>query len=187
MPTNRFGGYRKPVKRGTRISAGFLLGVFPLAAQTLVITEYPIPTAHSVPQGICAGPDGNLWFTELSNIGRITPAGTIAEFPLPIAGSGAGGIVAGADGNMWFIGGGPNKIGRITTAGVITEFAISSGAVSITAGPDGNVWFTQPSASSVGGQIGRITPADIVISGACRACEHTRRDYQGTREHYRGA
>ena len=27
-------------------------------------TEYPIPTASSNPEGITAGPDGALWFTE---------------------------------------------------------------------------------------------------------------------------
>ena len=30
-----------------------------------VITEFPIPTAGSGPAGIAAGPDGNLWFTEV--------------------------------------------------------------------------------------------------------------------------
>lgn len=42
------------------------------------ITEFPIPTANSIPKGITAGPDGNLWFTEDSadKIGRITPSGT---------------------------------------------------------------------------------------------------------------
>ena len=41
------------------------------------ITEFPVPTNNSIPEGIAAGPDGNLWFTETSNvgnkIGRITP------------------------------------------------------------------------------------------------------------------
>ncbi len=38
------------------------------------ITEFPIPTASSMPVGITAGPDGNLWFAEnsASKIGRIT-------------------------------------------------------------------------------------------------------------------
>lgn len=29
-----------------------------------VITEYPIPTQSSGPEGISAGPDGDLWFVE---------------------------------------------------------------------------------------------------------------------------
>ena len=37
----------------------------------------------SAPNGITAGPDGNLWFTESdgSRIGRITPSGVASEFP----------------------------------------------------------------------------------------------------------
>jgi virginiamycin B lyase len=77
---------------------------------------------------ITAGPDGNLWFTELGTsvgngkIGRITTGGVITEFGgsllNPI------GITAGPDGNLWFTEEGLSngKIGRITTAGVITEF-----------------------------------------------------------------
>ena len=43
------------------------------------ITEYPIPTSNSNPYAITAGPDGNLWFTELygNKIRKITPGGTI--------------------------------------------------------------------------------------------------------------
>ena len=29
-----------------------------------VITEYPLPTAHSEPGGITTGPDGELWFAQ---------------------------------------------------------------------------------------------------------------------------
>ena len=37
------------------------------------ITEYPIPTSKSIPNGIAAGPDGALWFTEsyVNKIGRL--------------------------------------------------------------------------------------------------------------------
>src|SRR6266481_3664009 len=50
------------------------------------ITEFPIPTAHSSPTEITAGPNGNLWFTEsIGKIGRITPSGTITEYPIPTA------------------------------------------------------------------------------------------------------
>ena len=72
-----------------RISAalGGLALAGSLAAQT--VTEFPIPTSASSPAGIAAGPDGNLWFTEVdaNKIGRITPAGVVTEFPIPTAGS----------------------------------------------------------------------------------------------------
>ncbi len=48
-----------------------------------MITEFPTPTAGITgPDGITAGPDGNLWFTEQSsngnNVARITP--TVSVF-----------------------------------------------------------------------------------------------------------
>src|SRR6266852_941690 len=127
------------------------------------ITEFPIPTAHSSPAEITAGPDGNLWFTETANtpeqsgkIGRITPGGAITEFPLPQPATPFG-ITAGPDGNLWFTEYYGNKSGRITTRGTLTEFSVptsKSYPIGITAGPDGNLWFTE-----LGGfKIGRITP-----------------------------
>src|SRR5260370_8198537 len=55
------------------------------AQGTVTFTEYPIPTSNSLPLGITAGHDGNLWFTEYdtNQIGRITSAGLVTEFPLP--------------------------------------------------------------------------------------------------------
>ena len=128
-----------------------------------VITEFPIPTVNSQPEGIVTGPDGNLWFTEqLGNkIGRITPAGVIIEFPVPTPASSPESITLGPDGNIWFCELDGNKIGRITTAGVITEFPIptnNSQPEGIATGPDGNLWFTE----AQGNKIGRITTAGVI-------------------------
>jgi streptogramin lyase len=116
-------------------------------------------TAYDGPQGIAAGPDGNLWFTEFSGnrIGRITPSGAITEFPIPTGTSTPLEITAGDDGNLWFTEGEGNNIGRITPSGAITEFPVPSAIsepLGITAGADGNLWFTEES----GNNIGRITP-----------------------------
>ena len=142
-----------------------------------VITEFSAGiTAGAQPYGITAGPDGNLWFTELvgNRIGRITPLGVVTEFSAgfsllatPL------GITPGPDGNLWFAdfqGFNGNQIGRITPLGVVTEFSagISAGAfpVGITAGPDGNLWFTE----RYGNRIGRITtvagPPPISLSSS---------------------
>jgi virginiamycin B lyase len=53
--------------------------------QVGTVAEFPIPTSNGGPQGITAGPDGNLWFAEFfgGNIGRITRSGTVTEFPIP--------------------------------------------------------------------------------------------------------
>ena len=84
-----------------------------------IITEFPIPTPHSSPDGseITAGPDGNLWFAEnaANKIGRMTTSGDFTEFAVPTASSGPSAITAGPDGNIWFTEEVGNKIGRITT------------------------------------------------------------------------
>jgi virginiamycin B lyase len=121
------------------------------------ITEFPIPTFDSFPDGITTGPDGALWFTENTgnNIGRITTSGHITEFPIPTPNSRSIGIRTGLDGNLWFTEQIGQKIGRITPKGRITEFPLPNAGnpVWITLGPDGAMWFTEVS----GQRIGRIT------------------------------
>ena len=105
------------------------------------------------PEGIAAGPDGSLWFTETkpASGGSHLP-GRSPSTP-PAADGNPGEIVAGPDDNLWFtdIAG----IGRLTLAGQITEYALPSPdyAVGIAAEPDGDVWFTDAGANA----IGRIT------------------------------
>jgi virginiamycin B lyase len=87
------------------------------------LASYAIPTANAEPNGITAGPDGNVWFTEYrgEHIGRITPSGTIAEFAIPTGSANPQVIVAGPDGRMWFTElsseAGQGKIGYITVDG----------------------------------------------------------------------
>ena len=77
------------------------LSTAPAWARAGTITEFPVPSG--TPEFITAGPDGNLWFTELQSgkIGRITPTGTISEFPLP-SGSQPTSITTGPDNALWF-------------------------------------------------------------------------------------
>jgi virginiamycin B lyase len=126
------------------------------------ITEYPIPTAGSLPSGIAAGSDGALWFTEYAGrkIGRITTSGHITEYSIPSAAADPWNIAAGPDGALWFTEQYAGKIGRITTGGSITEYPIPTEAIGIDgalfgicAGPDGAMWFTDISGTT----IGRIT------------------------------
>jgi streptogramin lyase len=152
------------------VLAGSVIGGFANSQRVLAATgsivDYATLTASSQPNGIVAGPDGNVWFTEYSaaKIGKITPAGTVTEFTTPTANSGPRNITAGADGNLWFTEYFGSAIGRITPAGVITEFptALNVGPRGITAGPDGNVWFTEFNAN----RIGRITPAGAIAEFA---------------------
>jgi streptogramin lyase len=144
------------------LASGLLLQAAFGAAQTVTEFLLPPPEEKNLEE-ITAGPDGNLWFTEVdgNRIGKITPSGVITEFPLPHADSVPHGIAAGPDGNLWFAEERGNRIGRISTAGEIVEFALpqsNSGPHTITAGPDGNLWFTEEN----GNRIGRITPDGIV-------------------------
>ena len=118
------------------------------------------------PQGIAAGPDGDLWFTEDlgRKIGRITPTGEIAVYPLPTTYDRVPvGITAGPDGNVWFAES-PSAIGRITPAGAVTEYKLPyiSYPVGITAGPDGNLWYTARH------KVGMISPtATPILKWTC--------------------
>jgi streptogramin lyase/subtilisin family serine protease len=121
------------------------------------LTEYALP-AGSGPQGVAAGPDGNVWFANwgTKKIGKITTGGTKTEYSLS-AGVGPMDITAGPDGNLWFTAEteaetGAGKIGKITTAGTKTEYALPTGFYpsGIVAGPDGNLWFTSWSTNKIG-------------------------------------
>ena len=70
---------------------------------------FDLPAADSFPQGLAAGPDGNVWFAEsqtiagsTGRIGRITPTGTLTEFPMLNANTRPRGITVGPDGALWF-------------------------------------------------------------------------------------
>jgi streptogramin lyase len=131
------------------------------------VTQFSNGITHGHLEGIAAGPDGNMWFTEAGGggaIARITPQGQVTEFTSGITQGAPQGITAGPDGNMWFTeSGGVGAVGRITPQGQITEFTqgITSGnsPAGITAGPDGILWFTEDGDS---GTIGRITPQGAV-------------------------
>lgn len=119
---------------------------------------------HSTPNGITAGPDGNLWFTDsgANQIERITPGGIVMGFPIPTHNSGPMEITTGLDGNLRFTENTAGRIGRITPTGTITEFSLSlseNGPSGITAGPGGTIWFTAWGGNAPNNTdlIGRIT------------------------------
>jgi streptogramin lyase len=125
----------------------------------------PAGSAPNEPLAITAGPDGNLWFTEIGHvgafIGRITTSGTITEFLLPSATTFPSSITAGSDGNLWFTGigtnNGPSEIGVITPKGQIREFTLPHVILgSITRGQDDNLWFTEFQYNQTGATAGKI-------------------------------
>jgi virginiamycin B lyase len=131
------------------------LAVGSAVAQTITgnHTEFTLQNSPN-PKDIVAGPDGNLWFTEVDakKIGRITTTGTVTEFSYPSSTLSPRALTVGPDGNLWFAlsaeGDNNPKLARMTTTGTVTEFAITdvaaTGALivptSMVVGPDNNLW-----------------------------------------------
>lgn len=145
------------------------------------ITEFPLETGGGAsqgmpdgPQGIAAGPDGNVWFTmnapfTAGAIARITPEGVITQYPVPSGLTGPQEIVTGPDANLWFTA--SNSIGRVTPSGTFSQYPVltpSAGPTGIVAGPDGNIWFTEKYA----GRIGRVSPSGTVSEFALTGADH---------------
>jgi streptogramin lyase len=154
---------RRRVRLAAVLATATIALARPATAATGDITEWAVPTASSVPQGVVVGPDGNVWFAERSGnrVARMTPGGSFAEFPLPQTGSQPVGIAVGPDGALWFTEQTGNKVGRIAMNGVLTEFVVPTPAsqpLGIAAGPDGALWF----AERAGNRIGRITTSGTI-------------------------
>ncbi|HEX4133068.1 MAG TPA: family 16 glycosylhydrolase [Bryobacteraceae bacterium] len=124
-----------------------------------LLTEYQAGDPADL-EGITAGPDGAVWFTQNTRgmIGRISTSGAITKYPIGSVFS-AVSITAGPDGALWFAGG---CVSRITTAGVITPFCSAGGTYGIAAGADGAMWFTKPGEN----KIGRITTQGAITDFA---------------------
>jgi virginiamycin B lyase len=135
------------------------IGRFPLSGAAPNV--YPLPNPDACDSYACqivTGPDGALWFTELSSgvIGRITTSGVIKEFPLH-SGAIPEGITVGTDGALWFCD--RTMIGRITTTGAVTEYPLPNGGTNargIATGVDGNMYFSASVA------VGKVSTAGAI-------------------------
>jgi virginiamycin B lyase len=88
---------------------------------------------------LTSGTDGNIWFTDYSNLYVMTVQGQIvAQYPLSDQ---LYGSVIGPDGNMWFTGN--NNLYRVTSGGQVSQYASppGSGLFDI-ANEDGRLWIT---------------------------------------------
>jgi virginiamycin B lyase len=144
--------------------ATLLLATPASAAPT--VTEFPIPTAASLPQDIVLGPDGKLWFTErdADKIGRVTPGNPplIQEFPVPAMFEEPMNITVGPDNKIWFSGKFNNAggVGRMNPANPADTqghggYNVTTPA-GIAAGPDGAIWLGDQA-----GVVVRIDPATM--------------------------
>jgi virginiamycin B lyase len=146
-----------------------------------VVTPYGLG-GGAYPNGITAGPDGAMWFTEpfQNRVVRMTvptpnpnpssiatPLPGLTNYPLTAA-SGASPnpqyITSGSDGNLWFTDHLRNSIWRMTTSGSTTEYANPSATMildRIASAHDGSLWFAQrpgvDAPSAVGGVVNITT------------------------------
>jgi streptogramin lyase len=119
------------------------------------------------PMGIAPGLDGALWFTDDTEIGRITTSGQISKFALP--GTHALRIAEGLDRRLWFTEAG-DQIGSIDLGGNVVEYplpSIGAGLQGIAAGSDGN-WFAESALNRIGriSLAGGVTVAEFPIPTA---------------------
>ena len=121
--------------------------------------KYFLLPKNDGPDGIVAGPGGNLYLTErlAGKVREIDTSGNlVAEWQLPY-GSTPTAITVGSDGNIYVAELGIASIARInpteSTSGAVTQFPTptqDSGPWGIVAGPDGNIWFTEALAGKIG-------------------------------------
>jgi RHS repeat-associated protein len=115
-------------------------------------SAYKLSSPFECPDGVAAGPDGNMWFTDACahQVGKITPTGETAAYNFP-SGVCLGGIAAGLEGNMWAAEECTNRLARITTTGEITEYSLpeKSHPVQVVA-VSHYLWFTEFGTSKIG-------------------------------------
>jgi virginiamycin B lyase len=109
----------------------------------------------SGPDGITAGPDGAVWFTQngTNKIGRITMGGAITETDPLVDGFRPGDITPGPDGRLWFTESEAHRIGAVTTGQPpeVKEYELPLGTdpSGITAS-GGALWFTMHGQAKIG-------------------------------------
>ena len=128
------------------------------------VRYFAVPLAMRGTQGMTAGPDGAMWFTNYlgGSIGRIDADGTVTTFADPRIRYPAA-ITAGPDGALWFTDD-SGAVGRITTAGAISVFgtpATVGHPDAITVGPDRSLWV-----AGRGGYVARVTTAGRITTYA---------------------
>ncbi|HEY7981229.1 MAG TPA: hypothetical protein VID19_07070 [Candidatus Eremiobacteraceae bacterium] len=133
------------------------------------VTAFNLPPTQRAYGGIVKGPDGNVWFTEQTEVASITPSGGITQYSVP-AGCGVAmnGIIVGPDNNIWFAaaGGSCTALVRIDpNTGVEKTFVVPHnqmcGPDGLVTGPDGNLWF---SCNSSPPRIGKMTLGGTVTT-----------------------
>ena len=144
-------------------------------------TEYPVPTANTVPYDLVFS-GGNIWFTEFgtSHIGFFdTTSHTFTENAIPTSTASPYGLTKVANGDIWFAENNltnPGKLGSFTPTvnGTLANNAISEHSITnpgphlLTSDSQGNIWFTE----GFNGHVGEYTTAghDVEYDVAVGVC-----------------
>ncbi len=132
------------------------------------LTQLPIQAGNNNdPQDIISSPGGNIWFTGLAEIGKISPGGVMTVWHGTSIGAAVGlpdALAAGKDGQVWFTDDG-GHICRISATDKFGCYAIHPATKDIwmrglALGSDGSLWFTEDNLGSVAdtqNAIGRLT------------------------------
>ena len=119
----------------TAASVSFFTAGIGLAALSVTIQEWDLPTPNSRPHDPAVAPDGSLWYTGMrsNTLGRVDPkTGRIREFALKTPGSGPHGLVADKEGNIWFTANYKGYIGKLDPrTGKVIEYPMPDPAARI--------------------------------------------------------
>jgi streptogramin lyase len=118
---------------GCVVSACNMVGIFSPKTGSFRTIATPSGDGPGANHEFVLGPDLNVWFTEASHVGYITPQGAITEYAAPqYVGQN---IIVGSNGNIWFDGqtnssGCETSAYRGTTCPWVAQMVPSTGAVS---------------------------------------------------------
>jgi virginiamycin B lyase len=131
------------------------------------LLQYLVPAQAGGLSFIVSGPDGNLWFQNVTNsavsiVKMNTNGAILAQYPL--ISNAINALTSGPNNMLWATVFGAPHIFSITTEGSITNYALPTGYNTgagefgdcLTTGPDGNLWFGAQGPDSA--VIGSMTP-----------------------------
>jgi virginiamycin B lyase len=144
----------------------FAVAVLAAARESVVITEWDVPTPGSFPHDPAVSRDGGLWYTGMlsDTLGKLDPStGKIREYRVP-PGSRPHGLVEDGKGMIWFTANQKAYIGRLDpVSGDVKEYAMPDPEAADPHTPifdhKGMLWFTVQS----GNFVGRLDPSSGAI------------------------
>jgi streptogramin lyase len=131
------------------------------------IVDYPLGGLFR-PSSLVVGSDGNLWFTEVQQIGRITTTGAVSHFSVPFGATPP--LVATPTGPLYFSLNGP--LASISTTGAVNTSSLAQPGIGIVParglGPDGQIWGwggynNDPASFGAGGGAVRVSLSGTTI------------------------